>query len=212
MDAAPREGYRAVMRTLIFLILTVAPCFAQTDTAPPGVATSSVPAVSTASAISPGVGFLESSKIRLDAHDAAGALADAETALARHGGADAYAARADAKRALGRPSQEVLADYAQAAKMDPRYIEKYQGLVEQQKSEEDPEKSSKSRGVNGIPIVYLMITGAAGAVLLAVGWSKIGKRTDTPAAPDDEVIKVEGREQPPEPEDDTAPRRPPPEK
>jgi hypothetical protein len=95
-------------------------------------------------------GTVESSRIRLAAQDAAGALADAEAAVARGGGAGAYAARADAKRALGRPIEEVLSDYARAAALDPRYIEKYQGLVAQRDSERDPRAAAKKSG-KGLP-------------------------------------------------------------
>ncbi len=67
--------------------------------------------------------------------DPAAALREAETAVRRGGAADAYAARGDAKRALGRPFEEFIVDYAEAARRDPQYNEKYQGLVEQRRSQ-----------------------------------------------------------------------------
>ncbi|HXT01431.1 MAG TPA: hypothetical protein VN915_12195 [Elusimicrobiota bacterium] len=72
----------------------------------------------------------------LELRDPAKDLQAAEEAIARGGGADAYAARADAKRSLGRPFQEYIVDYAEAARRDPKkYGEKFRGIMEQQESE-----------------------------------------------------------------------------
>ena len=159
------------------------------------------PVASTATAVqtpTPPPGTIDSSRIRLDAQDAAGALADAELALAHGGGADAYAARADAKRALGRPIGEVIADYDEAAKLDPRYIEKYKGLIAQKESEEHTSRQAKSagtsKGVNGLPIAEVLGTATVGGVLIVAGLVLVRGR-DKPQAPDDEEVKPEGNAQ-----------------
>jgi|CXWL01.1.fsa_nt_gi tetratricopeptide (TPR) repeat protein len=73
---------------------------------------------------------VERSKARLASGDAAGALQDAEAAAALDSNsADAYALRAEAKRALGRKAEEMAADYETAAKLDGRYAEAYKTLL-----------------------------------------------------------------------------------
>lgn len=63
-------------------------------------------------------------------------LHDAQNAVDHGGGADAYAARADAKRSLGRPFDDYVKDYAEAARQDPKkYGEKFRGILEQQESQ-----------------------------------------------------------------------------
>jgi hypothetical protein len=158
------------------LLLLAAPAFAAAQTAP---------VVQTPS---PAPGSLDSAKIRLDAQDAAGALRDAEIALAKGGGADAYAARADAKRALGRPVDEAIADYAEAAKLDPRYIEKYKGLIAQKESEARPNRNSIAggTGLNGVPISEIATAGIAGVMLIVAAVMMLRKREERPLAPDDD--------------------------
>ena len=175
------------MKPLALLLLLASPSFAaSTGTAAAQPAT-------------PPPGTLDSSKIRLDAQDAAGALADAETALAHGGGADAFAARADAKRALGRSMDEVIADYAAAAELDPRYIEKYKGLIAQKESEEHPSAKAKSggtgKGVNGLPIAEVLGTAAVGGLLIVAAMVLVRGRDKAPIAPDDEEVKPGGNEQ-----------------
>ena len=145
---------------------------------------------------SPPPGSLEGSKIRLDAHDAEGALKDAEIALSKGGGADAYAARADAKRALGRPVDEAIADYAEAAKLDPRYIEKYNGLIAQKESEAHPKTDSRSggKGLNGVPIWEIALAAIAGFILIGAAVKMLRTRVEHPLAPDDEAVKPGGQE------------------
>jgi hypothetical protein len=183
------------MKPFALLLLLASTSFAAPRPAP-------APAASTGTAVqtpTPPPGTLDSSKIRLDAHDDAGALADAETALANGGGADAYAARADAKRALGQPMDEVIADYAQAAKLDPRYIEKYKGLIAQKESEDHPSHQAKSagtgKGVNGLPIAEVLGTAAVGGLLIVAGLVLVRGRNDHPQAPDDEEVKPAGNAQ-----------------
>ncbi len=117
-------------------------------------------------------------------------------ALAKGGGADAYAARADAKRALGRPIDEAIADYAQAAKLDPRYIEKWKGLIAQKESEQHPDSKSHagSKGLNGVPISEIAAAGIAGALLIGAAVRMLRKREEHPLAPDDEAVKPGGDE------------------
>jgi tetratricopeptide (TPR) repeat protein len=69
---------------------------------------------------------VERSKARLETGDAKGALADADDAVALEPGlGEAYAARADANRALGKREAELLEDYEKAAKLDPHFGDAY---------------------------------------------------------------------------------------
>ena len=185
------------MKTLALLLLLASPSLAAPPPAPAAVAASTPTAASTTTVqpSSPPPGSLDSSKIRLDSQDAAGALRDAELALAHGGGADAYIARGDAKRALGRPIQEVLDDYAAASKLDPRYIEKYQGLIAQTESEKHPDSRSRQwgTGFNGLPVAELGVAAAAGGLLIAVAVMMLRRRERSPVAPDDEDIKPAGK-------------------
>ena len=144
----------------------------------------------------PQPGSVESSKIRLDAYDVSGALADAELVIAEGGGADAFAARADAHRAQGAPFEEVLADYAQAAKLDPRYIEKYNGLIAQRESERNPKRIKGGTGLNGVPVSFIAVIAAAsalciaGAFLLARGRGGVSSATDDEAGAKDQDSPV----------------------
>jgi tetratricopeptide (TPR) repeat protein len=152
------------------------------------------------SADTPARGTLDSSKIRLDSQDASGAFADAEAVIARGGGADAYAARGDAERALGRPVDEAIEDYRRAAELDPRYIEKYKGLIAQRDSEARPGSGARSagKGLNGVPIAEVGAAALAGVLLVAVGaW--LSRRGGDSSAPDDEPSE-KPRGDPPPPE------------
>ena len=72
----------------------------------------------------------ERSKARLTSGDDVGALEDAEAAVQIDSNlAAAYAARAQAKRALGRKEAEMAADYETAARLDGRYAEAYKTLL-----------------------------------------------------------------------------------
>jgi len=188
------------MRVLALVLLLASPAFA----AEPRAADGTPEDVEISTAVqtpSPPPGSLDSSKIRLDAQDAAGALRDAETALSHGGGADAYIARGDAKRALGRPIDEAIADYAEAAKLDPRYIEKYKGLVAQKESGVHPDESkSGGKGLNGVPVGEIGLAAAAGIGLLAVAVVMLRKREQHPLAPDDEEVKSGGKAQAASPE------------
>jgi hypothetical protein len=109
-------------------------------------------------------------KTLLNADDLQTALATAAAAVAAGGGADAFAARAEAKRALGRPLAEVIDDYAQAARLDPRYAEKYQGVIAQLQSEAFPVKSKNGAqtGAGGVRIAFVGALAAIGLLLLAI--------------------------------------------
>jgi hypothetical protein len=65
-------------------------------------------------------------------------LRAAEKAIARGGGAEAYAERAAAKRALGRPFEDYIKDYAEAARRDQKYEERYEGVLAQHESQTNP--------------------------------------------------------------------------
>lgn len=73
--------------------------------------------------------FAARSRARLKAGDAAGALIDANMALERSSElGEAYAARAQANRAIGQAEKELLADYEKAANLDPGFAQEYQTL------------------------------------------------------------------------------------
>lgn len=128
------------MKTLVLALMLARPSLAAPSTAP--VAGSSAPVQAPALP----AGSLESARIRLNAQDAAGALADAQAAVDKTHGADAYAARADAMLALGRSMDEVIADYEQASKLDPRYLERYKGLIVQRDSERNAGSKAGASG------------------------------------------------------------------
>jgi len=176
------------MNSSVLVLLLALPCAATPQPAPVETSTA-------APAATPPPGSLDSSKIRLDAHDVPGALADAELVVAKGGGADAFAARADAKRALGRPMDEVLADYAQAAKLDPRYLEKYNGLIAQIESEKHPKAGKGSAGLGGVPIGFVALGGAIGVAFIVGAVLLARRRGRKPPAPDDEAIHPAGQEQ-----------------
>ena len=74
----------------------------------------------------------------------------AEEAVERGHSADAYAARGDAKRSLGRPYEDFVADYAEAARRDPnKYGEKFRGVMEQHESELKRQVKKYGRGTPG---------------------------------------------------------------
>lgn len=116
--------------------------------------------------------LVASARAKVKADDLAGALKDAEAAVAARGGAPALAARADVKRALGRPIAEAIDDYAAAARLDPAYQEKYEGLIAQRNTGLHPEKARKSQetGVADVPMRVVKGIGAAGAALLILAW------------------------------------------
>lgn len=73
---------------------------------------------------------VQRSKARLQAGDARGALGDARDAIALQPGlGEAYAARAEAHRALGLAEADLLADYEEAARLDGRFTDAYKTLV-----------------------------------------------------------------------------------
>src|SRR6185312_800390 len=124
-----------------------------------------VPAVSTADAAS----LVQNSETLLDQRDGQDALADAEAAVQAGGGADAYAARAEARIALNR-ADEGLIDYAEAARRDPgRYQKKYEALKARLEPNGEKGKSAKSHTPGGIALIFVKLLAAAGVILLIVG-------------------------------------------
>jgi hypothetical protein len=194
------------MKNLILLLLLASPAFAaaplDADGTPEDVE------VPTAVQIpSPAPGTLESSKIRLGAQDVPGALRDAEIALSKGGGADAYAARADAKRALGRPVDEAIADYGEAAKLDPRYLEKWKGLIAQKESEARPvTRGAGGKGLNGVPIAWIGAAAIAGILLLGSAVMLLRRREEHPLAADGEPTASRPKEERRDPEPERAPK------
>lgn len=113
----------------------------------------------------------QNARTLLNADDLQTALATAEAAVAAGGGAAAYAARAEAKRALGRPAAEVIEDYAEAARLDPRYAEKYQGIIAQLRSRALPVKSKDgAAGAGGITMAFVGGLALTGLLLLAISF------------------------------------------
>lgn len=114
----------------------------------------------------------QNAKTLLDAGDLKTALADAEAAVAAGGGAEAFARRAEAKLALGRPLDEALSDYAEAARLDPRYEEKYRGILDQFQSESrrGKPKDARNEGAGGVSMLFVLGLAAAGLVLLVCGF------------------------------------------
>ena len=167
------------MKTLALLILLAAPSSAAPDTLPP--------APSTATAAY--------TKILLDAQDLDGALKTAEAAVAATGGAEAYAARADAKFALGRPIDEVIADYAEAAKRDAQYMVKYKGLIAQRDSERDRRSKLQTGGIpvgagaNGLAM--FLAASAIGCILFVIFLVMVNSRESPAATPEGERPKKE---------------------
>ena len=183
------------MKTLALMLLMASPHHAISQ-AFSGAASSGT-AASTGQAAAVPSGTLESSKLKLAAQDAAGALADAETAVADGGGAAAYAARAAAKRALGGPLDEVISDYAKAAKLDPNYAEKYNGLIVQLNSEATPDSKAKRSGIkieNGANVIANAIGIMLAVGLLLISALVIFRGRDRSASP--EESKVAGGSQP----------------
>lgn len=73
---------------------------------------------------------VQRSRARREAGDAAGALGDANDAIGMEPGlGEAYAARAEANRALGRAEADLLADYEAAAKLDGRFTDAYKTVL-----------------------------------------------------------------------------------
>jgi hypothetical protein len=122
------------MRTPLLLLLLMAPLGAAAE----DVSSASVSAQVTVTAQSV-------KKRNFNLSDPAQDLRAAERAISRGGGAEAYADRGAAKRALGRPFEDYIVDYAAAAKLDPQYRERFEGIIEQRESQIRREK--KLRGV-----------------------------------------------------------------
>lgn len=116
-------------------------------------------------------GTVAGSQYQLQHNNPAGAFADAQAAVARDGSADAYAARAEADLALGRFSDS-LADYSKASQLDPRYLEKYTGLLTQEESELNPNSKLQKGGkpMNGTANVLAEVLGLGmmGALTLLI--------------------------------------------
>ena len=186
------SGFRRISALALWGVLALPSGAAPGSTPGSFQASTAAASASSAPAPTPPPGSVDSSRIRLDAGDAAGALADAELAIAKGGGADAFAARADAKRGLGRPYGEFLADYAQAAKLDPRYLDKYKGLIVQRESEEHPTKKKSETGLLGIPLGVIAAFGAVGVLCIIVPALLARRRAGKPAASDDEPAKSGG--------------------
>lgn len=125
---------------------------------------SAVPAASTAEAET----LTQNSRTLLDAQDRKTALSQAEAAVQAGGGADAYAARADAELALGQTDGSLL-DYAEAARRDPaRYAKKYRELLARLRPHGEKSELARGRTPGGRTMIFIRVMGAAGVLLLVV--------------------------------------------
>lgn len=158
--AGGRTRYARPMKLLAALAFAGLLGRAAAQTPPPGVSTAAAAEAET---------LTQNSQVLLDARDRKTALADAEAAVSAGGGADAYAARAEAKLALSRPD-DALIDYAEAARRDPaRYGEKYRALLAQLQPKRGESKNAAARGVAGISMKIVLGLAAAGVALIVFG-------------------------------------------
>ncbi|MDP3541612.1 MAG: hypothetical protein Q8T11_04000 [Elusimicrobiota bacterium] len=156
----------------------------------PAAALKSFEAAITADPLSAAV-RVQRSKARLTAGDAPGALGDAEDAVRmepRLG--EAYAARAEAMRALGRAEAELLSDYETASGLDARFTQAYKALSTRLASSSAGAQADGSntdaaagsapdgfRGWRALPkkrglMTLLLVLAAAAGGLLAAAWLK----------------------------------------
>ena len=100
-----------------------------------------------------------------------GPLAATASELARGAAEVLPRGELERKLALGRPLSDAIADYAEAARLDPRYGEKHRGLVEQLQSEGRLVKTKELReaGAGGVSMNFVRLLGAAGVLLIAIG-------------------------------------------
>lgn len=97
----------------------------------------------------------------------------ASTTAAPAGRADALAAEAESEFTLGAPMNLVISEYARAARLDPKYMARYQALVEQWNSRENPRAAAKTKGyaagsgTNAVATA-LALAGVAGIVFIAI--------------------------------------------
>lgn len=90
---------------------------------------------------------VQRSKARLAAGDFPGALGDSDDAIRldpRLG--EAYAARAEAKRALGRAEAELVSDYEAAANLDGRFAEAYKAVATRVSAAAEAAAAARSSG------------------------------------------------------------------
>jgi hypothetical protein len=159
---------------LLAAVLALSCSLAQAEKPPLAVGTTAP-----ASAVDPAT-IIQKTKALLNEDQLKTALADAEAAVAAGGGADALAARAEAKLALGRPLAEVIQDYAVAAQLDSKYADKYQGIVAQVRSETRPRRfKDGATGAGGVPMSFVGGLAGAGMFLLAISLL-VMRRTDEP--------------------------------
>ncbi|MDX6771070.1 MAG: hypothetical protein SF051_16180 [Elusimicrobiota bacterium] len=121
-------------------------------------------------------------RARLELGDAAGALEDAEVALAAGHTAPALALKGEALLALGRKGDEVLAAFKAAAELDGSYSARYQELIARGgtaagASAPDPARATGTEAA-GRP-AWLLPASAAGLVVLALlAWLLLARRRD----------------------------------
>jgi hypothetical protein len=171
------------MPVLAALVLLASLAPAQTP--PPAASSAPAPAASTGPATGPAAVLIKNSKTRLQADDVQGALRDAEAAVAAGGGADAFAQRAEAKLASGRPIAEAVDDYEQAAKLDGRYAPQYAGLVDQMNTGLHPNARPKSREAGALLSTRVLMGMTVGGLILVVVGFLVPRRRKPGEPPQD---------------------------
>ena len=128
---------------------------------------------------------VQRSRARREAGDAAGARGDANDAIGMQPGlGEAYAARAEANRALGRAAADLLADYEQAAKLDGSFTDAYKMVLTQvggsggDTAVSDEDKKPGSSGASRPAVAFSAVLGAVRVHLRDAG----GRGRDNRAA------------------------------
>jgi tetratricopeptide (TPR) repeat protein len=122
-------------------------------------------------------------RARLELGDAAGALEDADAALAAGPSAAMRALKGEALLALGRKGEEVLAEFKAAAELDGDYSARYQELIarggaaEGGSSAPDPSRRMGEQAA-ALPSWLLPAVAAGLAGLALIGWLLLGRRRD----------------------------------
>lgn len=125
-------------------------------------------------------------RARLEMGDAAGALEDADVALAAGPSAAMHAVKGEALLALGRKGEEMLAHFKAAAELDGSFEARYQELIAgggpdagiaSAASAPDAERRM-DRETRKRPAWLLPAAGAALALLAGIIWLLVGRRRD----------------------------------
>ncbi|MBI3565838.1 MAG: protein kinase [Elusimicrobia bacterium] len=110
-------------------------------------------------------------KMRAQSGDGAGALQDADAAVAyAPGNASAYRTRGEAREALGQKAEQILADYKKAAELDPQQTQYYADAVARLSGRPATAPSAASRS-SGPRRLDALLLAAAGALAILTGFA-----------------------------------------